>query len=48
MFRKKRYLYLAAGERRAVLLSLIRMRNSLIQQGRYTDVVDELIVKFSK
>lgn len=46
MFRdKKRYLYLNAEETRVILKSLIRLKNKLIAQGRYTDCVDELIVK---
>lgn len=45
---KKRYLYLSAQEIHIILQSLIELRNSLIQQGRYTDCVDELILKFHK
>lgn len=45
MFEKKRYLYLSNDELRVLLCSLIRLKNSLIQQGRYTDYVDELILK---
>ncbi len=45
MFQKKRYVYLTADEIKVVAKSLIRLKNSLIQQGRYTDCVDELIVK---
>lgn len=42
---KKYYLYLSDMEIRLILRSLIRLKNSLIQQGRYTDIVDEVIVK---
>ena len=42
---KKRYLYLNYEETRVVLQSLIRLKNRLIQEGRYTDCVDELILK---
>ena len=42
---KKRYLYLNYEETRVVLQSLIRLKNTLIQEGRYTDCIDELIVK---
>lgn len=42
---KKRYLYLNYEETRVVLQSLIRFKNALIQEGRYTDCIDELIVK---
>ena len=44
---KKRYLYLNDTETRCILHSLIRFKNRLQQQGRYTDCVDELILKFS-
>ena len=43
----KRYLYLIDEETRLVLKSLIRFKNKLLQQGRYTDCVDELILKVS-
>lgn len=45
MFSKKRYLYLSNDELSILLRSLIRLKNLLIQQGRYTDCVDELILK---
>lgn len=45
MFRKKRYLYLSENELRVLVQSLVRLKNTLIQQDRYTDCVDELIVK---
>lgn len=48
MFRKKRYLYLGNDELSILLHSLVRLKNSLIQQGRYTDCVDELILKVIK
>ena len=47
MINKKRYLYLDCEEARLVLQSLIRFKNKLQQQGRYTDCVDELILKVS-
>ena len=47
MCKKKRDLYLSSGETRLVLQSLIRFKNKLQQQGRYTDCVDELILKVS-
>ena len=46
--RDKYYLYLTNEERRAVIISLIELRNRLIFQGKYTDVVDELLVKFTR
>lgn len=45
MVSKKRYLYLSDDELSVLLHSLVRLKNSLIQQGRYTDCVDELILK---
>ena len=44
---KKRYLYLTETELRAILLALNRLRNKLIAQGRYTDAVDEIIMKMA-
>lgn len=45
MFKKKRYLYLSDQEFSILVQALVQFRNSLIAQGRYTDCVDELIVK---
>ena len=42
---KKRYLYLTEQEWRVLLFVLNRMRSKLIAQGRYTDAVDEIILK---
>ena len=42
---KNYYLSLNSEETSLILHSLIRMKNRLIQQGRYTDCVDELIAK---
>ena len=44
----KYHLYLTHNERRTVINSLICLKNDLILQGRYTDAVDELIVKLTK
>ena len=44
---KKRYLYLTEAEWRVVLLALNRMRSRLIAQGRFTDAVDEIIMKLA-
>ena len=44
----KYHLYLTHIERRTVINSLICLKNDLISQGRYTDAVDELIVKLTK
>ena len=45
---QKYYLYLTADEYRLTLQALIELKNRLIHAGRYTDAVDELIIKFSR
>ena len=45
MRKQKHYVYLNEQETRVLLKSLIRFKNILVQQGRYTDSVDELIMK---
>lgn len=42
----KYHLYLTQDERRTIVGSLIELRNRLISEGKYTDVIDELLVKF--
>ena len=42
------HIYLTAEERRIVINSLIDLRNSLISQGMYTDLVDDLLIRISK
>ena len=44
----KYHLYLTPDERRTVINNLIDLRNDLITQGKYTDVIDDLIIKFTK
>ena len=46
--RDKYHIYLTAEERRAVINSLIDLRNVIISQGRYTDIIDELLIKLTK
>ena len=41
------YLLISPDETRVILRSLIGMKNRLIQEGRYTDCVDELIAKIA-
>ena len=41
----KYHLYLSEEERQLVLHALIDFRNKLIAAGRYTDCVDELLIK---
>lgn len=45
MLKKKRYLYLDEAEHIILIKSLVQMKNKLIQQGRITDCVDDLIMK---
>ena len=45
MFQKKRYLYLNEAEYSILVKSLIQLKNKLIQQNRFTDCVDELLIK---
>lgn len=45
MKEQKYHLYLSDEEYRRVLQSLIRLKNSLIAQGRYTDAVDDVLCK---
>ena len=44
----KYHIYLTPDERRTVINSLIDLRNNLISQGRYTDIIDELLIKLTK
>ena len=39
------HIYLDNHEKTTLLHSLVELKNQLIQQGRYTDCVDELIFK---
>ena len=48
MREKKYHLYLTADEQSKVIQSLIDLKNNLIAQGRYTDAVDEVLIKFTK
>ena len=45
MKEQKYHLYLSKDEYSEVLQSLIRLKNSLIAQGRYTDTVDDILCK---
>lgn len=48
MSERKYHLYLSENERRFLIQNLIWFQNKLRQEGRYTDAVDDLIIKFSK
>ena len=43
--RTKYHLYLNYEERRLLINSLNDLRNQLIAEGRYTDLVDEVMIK---
>lgn len=42
---KTYHIYLDSHERKLLIHSLVELKNQLIQRGRYTDCVDELIFK---
>ena len=43
----KYHVYINSEERRLLLSSLNDLRNRLIAEGRYTDLVDEVLIKFA-
>ena len=45
MREKKYHLYLDENELRIIVLCLNELRSKLIAEGRYTDCVDELLIK---
>ena len=45
MREKTFHVYVDSHDRSLLLQSLVELKNLLIQQGRYTDCVDELIFK---
>ena len=45
---KDYYIYLDEQEYSQVIQSLIALKNDLIAQGRYTDAVDDVLIKFTK
>ena len=44
----KYHVYLTPDERRTVINSLIDLRNDLILRSKYTDIIDELLIKLTK
>ena len=48
MREQKYHLYLSESDRRFLVQYLIWFQNKLRQEGRYTDAIDDLIVKISK
>ena len=47
MKEKKTHLYFDSEERKVLIHSLVELKNQLIEQGRYTDPVDEPIFTVS-
>ncbi len=45
---KKYYFYLTSDEKNLIVQSLLSKKNDLIQQGKYTDGIDEVLLKFLK
>ena len=43
----KYHLYLSNEEYSTLVYSLIQLKNKLIEQGRFTDAVDELLIRFA-
>lgn len=48
MRKQKYHLSLTDTECHLVVQCLLDLRNALIAQGKYTDAVDEVIIKFTK
>ena len=42
------YINLTEQERSEIIYSLIAKKNALIAQGRYTDLIDDVLCKLSK
>lgn len=45
---EKYHIYLSTKERNEIVASLINLKNILIEQGRYTDAVDDVLFKVLK
>ena len=45
MKEQKYHLYLSDDEYRQIIQSLVRLKNNLISQGRYTDAVGDVLCK---
>lgn len=44
----KRILKVNVQELNIILYSLIEFKNKILEQGKYTDCIDELIIKLNK
>ena len=42
---EKYHIYLSTEERNEIVAFLINLKNKLIEQGRYTDAVDDVLCK---
>lgn len=47
MKEQKYHIYLTEQERSEVIKPLIDLKNTLIRQGKYTDAVDDVLVKLT-
>lgn len=48
MKENKYHIYLNTEERNQIIASLVGLKNKLIEQGKYTDAVDDVICKVVK
>lgn len=48
MRNQKHYIAIDESERRIILNALNALRNKLLAQDRYTDAVDDVLIKFTK
>ena len=45
---EKYHIYISTKERNEIVAFLINLKNKLIEQGRYTDAVDDILFKVLK
>ncbi len=48
MRENKYHIYLSTEERNQIIASLVGLKNKLIEQGKYTDAVDDVLCKVIK
>ena len=46
MFESKYRINFTFDENRIIVYSLVELKNKLTEEGRYTDAIDELLIKF--
>lgn len=46
MFETKYKINFTYDEKRIIVYSLVELKNKLIAEGRYTDAIDDLLIKF--